>query len=445
MKALKNHVIGIYLILFSLYSISTRFTMTAALMDGTWNNFMYRFLLLTGCLLAIWQLWSNKKDLKTREIRILAIFSGALLIGIFSNLHYGLIDNGYGFATFFFQMILFFLLSFDMDESWIRYYLIRIVLFCSMLWNIACLGSLAQYFLDMHYSTFYADDHSAVRQGIVDGRLFGLFTDPNFAAFTSLLLVFGLCYIIRETRHSILRIFCYLSLITQIIYIILSNSRTVYLSVTASVLFYVLYRTYKEKQDSTDTSSRSMVCSLLLRGVITLLLFVVVYAATMFTLKSVAQVITPTRDVETELIRDDINDENISNNRFTIWTAYLQLYKEKPVFGFSFRSALPYAIQNNPDGYLAKTQYVTHNAYLSLLVETGIVGFLIMTSFMIHLLARFLQRSKEKRPVSNTYVVFSTWILAILVFCLCFHDIFFTMNIETMLFWIGAGYLIHTR
>ena len=176
-----------------------------------------------------------------------------------------------------------------------------------------------------------------------------------------------------------------------------------------------------------------------------MLLLVVVYAATMFTLKSVARIITPTRDTKAELIRDDVNDENISNNRFTIWTAYLQLYKEKPVFGFSFRSALPYATQNNPDGYLAKTQYVTHNGYISLLVETGIVGFLIMAIFMIQLLARFLQRSKEKRPVSNTYVVFSTWILAILVFCLCFHDIFFTMNIETMLFWIGAGYLTHTR
>lgn len=444
MKALKNHVIGIYLILFSLYSISTRFTMTAALMDGTWNNFMYRILLLAGCILAAWQLWNNKSNLKSRETRILAIFSGTLLIGIISNLHYSLVDNGYGFITFISQMVLFFLLAYDMEETWIRYYLIRIVFFCSFLWDIACLGSLAQYFLDMHYSTFYVDGHSAVRQGIVDGRLFGLFTDPNFAAFTSLLLVFGLCYIIRETKHRILRIFGYLSLITQIMYIIMSNSRTVYLSVIASVLFYVLYRTYKEKQDQPDMA-RSIVCSLLLRGVITLLLLVVVYAATMFTLKSIARIITPTRDTKTELIRDDVNDENISNNRFTIWTAYLQLYKEKPVFGYSFRSALPYSTQNNPDGYLAKTQYVTHNGYISLLVETGIVGFLIMAIFMIQLLARFLQRSKEKRPVSNTYVVFSTWILAILVFCLCFHDIFFTMNIETMLFWIGAGYLTHTR
>ena len=82
MKALKNHVIGIYLILFSLYSISTRFTMTAALMDGTWNNFMYRFLLLAGCILAAWQLWNNKSNLKSRETRILAIFSGTLFLNL---------------------------------------------------------------------------------------------------------------------------------------------------------------------------------------------------------------------------------------------------------------------------------------------------------------------------------------------------------------------------
>ena len=65
MKTLKNHVIGIYLILFSLYSISTRFTMTAALMDGTWNNFIFIVSRMYSCRLAVVE--QQKKPEKPRN------------------------------------------------------------------------------------------------------------------------------------------------------------------------------------------------------------------------------------------------------------------------------------------------------------------------------------------------------------------------------------------
>jgi O-antigen ligase len=136
-----------------------------------------------------------------------------------------------------------------------------------------------------------------------------------------------------------------------------------------------------------------------------------------------------------------VDTENISNNRFTIWQAYLELYKEKPVFGFSTRSALPYVTENYPDSYLAKTQYVTHNTYLSLLVETGILGFLVMAVFLLFLFIRFVRKVRSHSPLDDTCRLFAAWIVIILVFGLCFHDIFFTMNFETMLFLSGLGFV----
>lgn len=431
-----------YLTFFSLYSIATRFTLTASFMDGTINNISYRFILIAGCLLALWQLITVRKSLRTRDTGVLLLFILSLCIGILLNKDYGFSDNVYGLLTFGFQLILFYYMSRTATEADFTWILKRVIFFCSFLWNLACLGSIAQYMLNIRYVCRFAAEESPVRQGFTDGRLFGLFTDPNFAAFTSLLLIYGLWYIIKKSENSAVRIFAYSSIIINIIYIVMSNSRTVYLSVIGSAVFFVLLHAYKKGQTEYETG-RAMAKHLLVRGLLAVAMIVGIYVLILFPLKGVAKIISPERDIETEMIRDDVNAENISNNRFTIWGAYLKLYTKQPVFGFSMRSAIPYAVANEPEGYLAETKYVTHNSYLSLLVETGMIGFLLMAVFIVALLVRFVKCCRSKQPVTDTFVFFATCLFSIFIFCLCFHDIFFTLNLETMLFWMGLGYIAY--
>ena len=144
------------------------------------------------------------------------------------------------------------------------------------------------------------------------------------------------------------------------------------------------------------------------------------------------------------MVREDVNVENLTNNRSTIWKNYLTLYKDKPVFGFSIGSALPYVTEKDPDSYLAQTQYVTHNSYLSLLIETGITGFLVMAAFFLLSMTESLKRIRQKEPLSDSYFMFLSVIAAVIIFMLCFHDIFFTVNVETMLLFTGLGYVHHT-
>ncbi len=142
-----------------------------------------------------------------------------------------------------------------------------------------------------------------------------------------------------------------------------------------------------------------------------------------------------------DMVREDVNTDNITNNRSTIWKNYLSLYKEKPLFGFSVRSALPYVTDKYPDSYLAKTQYVTHNGYLSLLVETGAVGFCVMGTFFLLVLLQSIKKLRQKETVRESYLFFTSLTVSILIFLMCFHDVFFTVNIETMLLYIAVGYL----
>lgn len=440
MSTIQKRLTVIYLVFFSLYSIATRFTLTASFIDGTVNNLSYRFILIAGCLLALWQLITIRSTLRTRDTGLLLLFIISLCIGILLNKDYGVMDNIYGLLSFGFQLILFYYMSKIASEADFRWMIKRIVFFCSFLWNFACLGSIAQYVLNIHYLCKFAAEKHSVRQGFTDGRLFGFFSDPNFAAFTSLLLIYGLWYLVKTAKHRAIRIFAYSSIIINIVYIVMSNSRTVYLSVVGSAVFFVLLHAYKKGQAKYKTGC-AMAKNLLVQGLIAIAMIVAVYILILFPLRGVAKLISPERNIETEMVRKDVTVENISNNRFTIWEAYLKLYAKQPVFGFSMRSAIPYAKANEPEGYLAETKYVTHNSYLSLLVETGAVGFLIMTLFILSHLAQFVKRCRDKKPVTDTFIFFSTCLLSIFIFCLCFHDIFFTLNIETMLFWMGLGYI----
>ena len=434
-----------YLVFFTLYSLMTRFTWTAARIDGSINSTLYRMLLILGCLLAIWWLIASRTEILSSHKKIdfffLAGFIAVLCVSTLLNYSYQLFDNLYGIITFGFQLVLFYLMGRTLSEQEWDSIIQKIILCCSVLWDIACAASLIQFLLNISYKTQYAADRGAVRQGITDGRLFGLFSDPNFAAFTSLLLLAGLWHIISSSKKTLaMRIFVWFSIALNAMYIIMSNSRTVYLSVIGTVLIYVLLSSYKKYQ-AQGKSGLCVLRHLIIRSIITLVLLLVIYFATLMSLRGIAELISPDRDTAVEMVREDVNTENISNNRFTIWQAYLELYKEKPLFGFSTRGALPYATKNHPDSYLAKTQYVTHNSYLSLLIETGAVGFCVMASFMLLLFIRSMKRIRDKKPISKTYILFFSWMAAILVFCICFHDIFFTMNIETMLFLSSMGFL----
>ena len=167
---------------------------------------------------------------------------------------------------------------------------------------------------------------------------------------------------------------------------------------------------------------------------------IAVYSLLFFPMQNIGKQVEPERRAE-DLVRDDVGGDNLTNNRSTIWVNYLDLYKKKPVFGFSINTALPYATEHDPNGYLAQTQYVTHNGYLSLLVETGILGFLFMAAFLIVMLIRNVKRIRTKEKISPDYVLALCLVVAVLIFLICFHDIFFTVNIETMLLYLSMGVL----
>lgn len=422
-----------YIILFGLYSIMTRFTLTRMEIEGLPNNILYTGFFIIGFLLAAYGIASQWKTFLGKENILLLLFLGILVISSLYNYHYDLYGNIKTIITVFTQLVLFYYIMTFLSKEELQKCLKMLFLITNILWLIPSVGSLIQFLFNINYSLAYIEERT-IRQGFIEGRLFGFFSDPNFAAFTSLLLIYGLCYLLMKTKVKAWRIGIITSAIIHVFYIVMSNSRTVYIAVLLSVVFFVFLHTKKKMP---QCSSKTIV----FRTLTTLISCVAVYFAVLGIMELSGYLITPERNIAEEMVRNDVSVENISNNRTAIWKDYLELYKTKPILGTSPRGALLYASEVAPDSYISLRQYVTHNGYLSLLVTSGILGFIIMLLFLIIHSVKINRWIANKNELDEESILFITIILAILVFTFFFTDIFFSNNLETMLLWIGFGYL----
>ena len=104
-----------------------------------------------------------------------------------------------------------------------------------------------------------------------------------------------------------------------------------------------------------------------------------------------------------------IAGEDITNNRSILYGFGLQLFKENPLFGVGWLQYRQLAVGN----ITLVTTINTHNIYLQMLCETGIIGFLCLMVFMISELRRaFTNIEKVKmqdnlRPEWKTALMFS--------------------------------------
>lgn len=440
MKNVVNQVTFCYIIFLAIYSISTRFVPTAILCEGPVADILYKTVIISGGLLSLFYLRLLKNIIKPGiHLFLLAGFVMILGVSTLLNYKYEFFGNILGMATFVSQLIIFYFLPLIMPKTQIIKCIKYTALFTSFLWTIGCISSLYQYVKNIHYTTI-SPENLRIRQGIVDGRLFGLFSDPNFAAFTSLILIILLIYTIMHTKIKALKIYGIISIFLNLCYLIMSNSRTIYITALGVLFTAIVLITYNNLKTDPASDTKTFLILSGKRILIAILGVAAVYSIIFFPMRQFGQFMEPERSVN-DMVREDVNTENITNNRSTIWKNYFSLYKDKPVFGFSIRSALPYATEKYPDSYLAKTQYVTHNSYISLLIETGATGFIVMGAFFLLTFIQSLKRIRQKEKISTNYILSVALIVAVLIFLMCFHDVFFTVNIETMLLYISVGCL----
>lgn len=445
------YIITAYMVFLTIYTLGVRIDIFTTAFDMIREKlgFIYWYgIQVAGCgLIGLILIFVSRKTLKRADIGLLAGLMIWLAASAVMNRDLGgLKENLSGVVTIAVTVVAFYLVGRFFSGEDLHFCLTRVLLWGSVIWNYGCIVSLGMYFSNHRGYYHFGGFIRRSRQGLMDGRLFGCFSDPNYAALITLLLTGGLVFLLRYHRKSLgedaekkplwfqaERIYIVISLIAYVLYFVLSGSRSGDTALVATVIILIVFVTWRDEKRSVRTFAVRLFGALAIMAV--------VYFGTLFAVQGIGQMTAPERDVETELERNDVSTENITNSRLDIWLDYLTLVKDRPAFGLSTRGALVYARQLDPESYLSVKGYNPHSMFVQMIVQGGVIGFLLMAVFLFRALIRIWKRGRNKLPLPTLFLLALFWVLIHGVFCVFNVGIFITPCFEAMLAWIGLGYL----
>ena len=268
---------------------------------------------------------------------------------------YGYIDN---VKTILWMAIMFGIIypySLNRDKTEIKKTIKMTIIVLSIIWSIAILISLYQFIMQIGYQVKAENSTILKAQGFFYNRLFGIFVDPNYAAVSSILLLFSSFYMFKNSSKNWQKAVWILNAIIQYLYIVLSGSRTAIVISLVGVIIYMYLKLTIYFKDEGYKRIIKLISGIVGSVVAFMILYelskvALVYAPTIFENKvnsdTINNEIIANKDeinnlpenTEISLDRTDLENKGISNLRFELWRDSIEIWKSKPILGTSTRN-----------------------------------------------------------------------------------------------------------
>lgn len=460
-----DYAVLTYTMVFILYSFVGRIIPLYTAIPSNINNIIFIVFAVWGVILILLDIFSVKNLLKSSYCWILYCFVFIMAVSSLVNIKYGLVDNVKTIVWTIIQIAIFYSVYTRFKKEQMMNFIHVMFHIISWIWTIAILYALKQFVVMESYGVEIWKGEWKY-QGFRENRLFGIFNDPNYAAVTSIYVVFMLCLIAKKTKKKWLRAICLISCICHGAYVVLSGSRTAKICAIVSVIvfvFLILKNRFLEKKYYISVISRFLtaalaaiiviVSGLLAKEVLPNLpkAYAAHWVANQSNNDSDEEDVLRTESAEKIqnldknyfLQRQDVKESQSSNTRQRIWNNYIKGVEGRYFIGASPRNVEKYMKDEHPRIYALNNGYETHNGYLSVFVGTGIVGLSIIIMFMILKGIRLFKYSFGEKEIDSDFVFLVTIIFIILVYTFFFTELFFVNNLTTSIFWCLLGCLAY--
>jgi O-antigen ligase len=283
-------------------------------------------------------------------------------------------------------------------------------------------------------------------QGFSVGRLFGVFTDPNFLAVYILCAALSAWYYLRNFSVTPgQKRFLYISLVLDWLVFICADSRIGILCFAVMTLIILAGLLRNTLSVSQPRKWPKFLKNALCIAVVPALMFAILsplsalYANWMHSLNFMGETEGTTESATFLAVRQDTQKEDISNNRFRIWKDYLTFSQDTLLFGKSPRNLLPEIIALYPDSYVAERTYETHNGYVYVFAATGIAGTIPWLAIIVLFFVKTIQYLRRHKTVSDLFLYPFTLVVLLGIKALTHATIFFTYNLDASMFYIALG------
>ena len=390
---------------------------------------------LLGILLATYNLVIKKVYLKIKTIEYLLLFFAFNIITSILVISYGYstnIKNTLIFYIYFLTVFPIFTgITREEGKTLYNYFFYMV----TVLNTFGVLVSLIQFVLLKGYRVH---DYKGlyIRQGFIESRLFGILASPNFLSLVSLIVIIFLaskiCSIERNYRYL-----TYTAIALNFIYIVLSGSRTAFICTILVSVVYAFVMFYQK-------GNVKSIFKVILAIIVVLFSYKAVnYTSEQYLKFNKERIEVQDKNNNLSLERTDTSEENISNNRFAIWKSTASFIPKKPIFGYSGGNWYEIGKKINPDEYIIREHYLTHNGYLEILFYNGLTGFATMgvfvLSFFVSMVKRILKEKKEE-IVNKEALSILLMIIVILVSNLFLSSTFYGISLLGMILFLTSGY-----
>ena len=453
-------------------------------------------LALMGFGILLLNLLVNRRFLELRSCWLRLLILAVLTISSLVHYRYGLVDNIKCLIWQCVQMLLIAgLISQNFEIHWDRIFKTVFIIAACIL-AVANLVSFVQYFTIKGYNVNVGG--FKIRQGLQEGRLFGIYNNPNESGVISVvILIFSIYYLLRSKNVWLKVVYGFFAAESMVM-ATLSGSRNIVVagSVTAFLLcvFLIPHRSVFQKITGKGMKIVLGIVTGLLAAAVTIGAFSLTRDAfselavqlhssdhsdsSIGSTDETSSVSSETEDSSVQeeedalteneenpqqdgsdaFEREDTDAQNISNNRFAIWKDYLAILYNEPllaVLGASPAGYMQYIMQNYPDYYIVSHMvayypdmiahnriYDTHNAYISAWISGGTVVLLLVIVFLLNIVIRSLRCLYKQETISRELILELSVLAFLLIASFFSTDLFFKCTFSSVAFWVDCGFLI---
>lgn len=366
---------------------------------STFNPFIYttalqpvlvKLTLAAGGALILFRLLRYKRYTKMPCAILMALFCASFAFSAFMNREYGIVGNGKWIVWTGIQFFALYMCDVERDVQEYRKEF-NILAHLMIIYNLAgCFISLGM-LVTAYSKMFETPEGELIVSGFTWGRLWGVYSDPNYGAvFSVIVIVLSLLFLLK--RKGIIRGFYIASIVLNFLYLVFSDSRTGELALVCSMGLFI-YMVVIRRLSDREKAVRFGVA----------ILAVILFAGLSFgstrlikteynrklapifaqmRAKEKAPGKKPAQKKKPAVGRKKDLETDASNGRFDIWESGLEVWKTSPVYGTGYTSFVPYVKEHVPDTYVVNTEgsdYVSlHNGFMNTLVYQGIIGLVLL-------------------------------------------------------------------
>ena len=427
---------------------------------ATFNTFLYdsqvqpmlvRICLVLGVLALLGRLFFFRDYWKTPHWILLALFCFSFLLSMAVNYRYGAFTSDFKWLIW--TGLLFFLLYVCDTSRDTGAYKKEFTVLSHILIIYSVIAAAASIYLmfQLYHAMWYTAGGELMIAGFQWGRLWGVYTDPNYGSTFSVAAVL-LCIYFFKKRKKWGKIPYGIAILVDYLYITFSDSRTAEVTMAVSVAFWIILSVLWKKKNVKRA----------LAGVAAAVIFAGAFVGVTSLIKSEynvkiqaqiqaqqqAQKQTQKKTTSAQKVgRQADLVEDISNGRIALWESSVEIWSASPIWGTGYNSFLPFVKEHVPQSYVinnSQGEYVSlHNEYINILVYQGVLGFGLFAAFGILTLVKWCRSLHLVKQEDRDYIcVLTGCVLVVLVTMVFLMEGLYTNSPGSFILWTFLGYLM---